>query len=384
MPYNAGKKGKLNQPASTANSKSAQGHYGVKDTFLYGKQFEYPGFSAPGGTITRAGVTYQKGGTESFAVASSGFSTFSVANSAITVDIKLFGGGGGSRATGNLNAGAAGGLTSARVSLPVGDYAILVGAGGHAGVGGGGASGSSLGSRVFPDGGAGGFNNRGDGGCGGGGSTRLGLLTHNGVTLADSSAFDGTASFNTSTYGGYIAIAGGGAGSSMLQNLTSTTTDPDFGVGGGTLGGNGSNHYSTNGTSTGGDGIVACGHGGTQVTGGAKGEAGRSTGATVSNNGTNDGTDGAKYLGGDGAAGGGGGYFGGGGAAVYYAQAGGGSGYLDNTYVVAGVTSETTINGGTSVSTYFTPQTASTDNSDAGKGGENAAGGTGLFRLDIV
>jgi len=45
MPYNAGKKGKLNQPATTANSKSAQGYYGVKDTFLYGKASEYPGFA---------------------------------------------------------------------------------------------------------------------------------------------------------------------------------------------------------------------------------------------------------------------------------------------------------------------------------------------------
>lgn len=45
MPYNAGKKGKLNQPATTANSKSAQGYYGVKDTFLYGKAQEYPGFA---------------------------------------------------------------------------------------------------------------------------------------------------------------------------------------------------------------------------------------------------------------------------------------------------------------------------------------------------
>lgn len=45
MPYNAGKKGKLNQPVSTTDSKSAQGYYGVKDTFLYGKAEEYPGFA---------------------------------------------------------------------------------------------------------------------------------------------------------------------------------------------------------------------------------------------------------------------------------------------------------------------------------------------------
>ena len=237
---------------------------------------------------------------------------------------------------------------------------------------------------MFADGGAGGFNDRGDGGCGGGGSTRLGLLTSNSITLADSSTFDGTASFNNPTYAGYIAIAGGGGGSSLLQNLSSTTTDPDFGVGGGTNGGNGSNHYSSNGLSSGGDTIGACGHGGGQLAGGTKGVNGRDTASTVCPNGTNDGTDGAKYLGGDGAAGGGGGYYGGGGSAVYYAQAGGGSGYINNSYVIGGVTSETTINGGTTTSTYYTPQTASTDVASAGKGGENAAGSDGLFRLDIV
>ena len=373
MPYNGGKKGKLNQPTSSA----AQGYYGVKDAFLYGKANEYPGSGLA--TITKGASTFQKGLTETFYISTPGFSTFSVGGNSITVDVKLFGGGGAGRGSNTYNKGACGGLTTARVLLPVGDYAVLVGSGGHQVVGDGSNSGSSIGSRVFPDGGAGGFNNRQDGGGGGGGSTRLGLLTSNSITLADSSTFDATASFNNPSYNGYIAIAGGGGGSTLLQTTQdpSSTADPDFGVGGGTLGGNGSNYYSS-------DTIGACGHGGTQSAGGAKGVNGRGTGSTVSPNGTNDGTDGAIYLGGDGAAGGGGGYYGGGGSAVYYSQAGGGSGYINPSYVVAGVTSETTINGGTTATTYYTPQTASTDVSGAGEGTQAAIGGHGLFRLDIV
>lgn len=63
MPYNAGKKGKLNQPASTANGKGAQGYYGVKDTFLYGKAQEYPGFAPTSLALTDYTYFYDYGET---------------------------------------------------------------------------------------------------------------------------------------------------------------------------------------------------------------------------------------------------------------------------------------------------------------------------------
>jgi hypothetical protein len=64
MPYNAGKKGVLNQPAATADSKSAQGYYGVKDTFLYGKANEYPGFASTTLALTDYTYFYDYNNTE--------------------------------------------------------------------------------------------------------------------------------------------------------------------------------------------------------------------------------------------------------------------------------------------------------------------------------
>ena len=93
MPYNAGKKGKLNQPTSS----SAQGYYGVKDTFLYGKAGEYPGSVQPEGILTYGGVEFKASGTTGFAVSSSGFSTFAVSVGSVTADIKLWGAGGGAK-----------------------------------------------------------------------------------------------------------------------------------------------------------------------------------------------------------------------------------------------------------------------------------------------
>lgn len=372
MPYNAGKKGKLNQPSSTLDAAGAQGYYGVKDVFLYGKAGEYPGSVQPEGIITYGGLEYKLSGTTGFKQNNSGFSTFTVSVNSVTADIKLWGAGGGAKKgnEGNTNygAGAAGGLTQARVTLPIGDYAILVGQGGL-----GGSQGANNGARRFPDGGKCTEFARSDGGGGGGGSTRLGVISNGGITLSDSSTFDTTASFNNSNYNGYIAIAGGGAGSTRYAttDYSASTDDPDFGRGGGLLGGNGSIAYPS-------EGPDAMGHGGTQSAGGAVGTGGRLDYSP---------TAGQKYSGGDGAAGGGGGYYGGGGSQGYYAQAGAGSGYLDSSYCVAGQPNSTIINGGNAPDTKHDNITADGTYTTAGEGGNisaNANGNDGLFTLTVI
>ena len=146
MPYNDGKKGVLNQPATDANSKSAQGYYGVKDTFLYAKANEYPGFvavgSATGGTITTVN-TYK---VHTFT--SSG--TLTVSGGTISdVEYLVVAGGGGTcnnfsgGSPGGAGAGGyrcsvggetsgGGGSAETKLSLPAGDYTVTVGAGGAA------------------------------------------------------------------------------------------------------------------------------------------------------------------------------------------------------------------------------------------------------------
>jgi hypothetical protein len=316
------------------------------------------------------------GASTSFKVSSSGFSTFTVSSGSVTADIKLWGAGGGANrvteGTTYHGAGAAGGLTEARVTLPVGNYAILVGQGGL-----GGNQGANNSARRFPDGGRSTEASRSDGGASGGGSTRLGLVTQGGITLADSSAHDGTSSFNKTAYGNYIAIAGGGAGSCGYQtdDASASTADPDFGRGGGISGGNGSMAYITSGSS---ESVNSCGHGGTQTAGAEAGDYGRLNYNP---------TDGAKYSGGDGAAGGGGGFYGGGGSQGYYAQAGGGSGFIDSNYCVAGQTNHTIVNGGNSATTFYNNITSDATYATAGEGGFSTTsedGRNGLFTLTVI
>jgi len=369
MPYNAGKKGKLNQPAQTANSKSAQGYYGVKDTFLYGNANEYPGLGTTNGIITYDGTEYSAGSSD-IAIGTQGFYTFTVSGSSVTVDVKMWGAAGGSNNSQQVDGsgyGAAGGYTQARVSLPIGSYAFLVGEGGHAG-----NAGANNGTRAFPDGGNSGEAARSDGGGGGGGSTRLGKLTQGAVTLADSSAHDLTSSFNTTGYGNYILVAGGGAGSTKYQRTSDANNQTfTFGRGGGLIGGDGSMYYTSDGTD-------ALGHGGTQSAGGAAGSSGRHD--------ANE-TNGAKYFGGAGAGAGGGGHFGGGGSHGFYAQGGGGSGFVDSAYCVAGQSNYTALNGGDAIATFHVAQITDATFSSAGSGptgGAQEKGNDGAFRMTVI
>tara|TARA_Y100001937_G_scaffold28354_2_gene40869 strand:- start:1384 stop:2496 length:1113 start_codon:yes stop_codon:yes gene_type:complete len=369
MPYNASKKGILNQPAQTANSKSAQGYYGVKDTFLYGKANEYPGLGILNGVVTFDGTEYKAGSTD-IVVGAHGFKTFTVTQKSVVVDVKMWGAAGGSFHSnyGSYSGrGAAGGYTQARVTLPVGSYAFLIGEGGHEG-----GIGANNGVRAFPDGGQSGETSRSDGGGGGGGSTRLGLLTQGGVTLADSSTYDTTASFNKTAYGNYILIAGGGGGSCKYQSSDNSSSQTHtYGRGGGLFGGDGSLYYS-------GDTTDALGHGGTPSAGGAAGSNGRYNSNEQA---------GARYFGGRGAGGGGGGHYGGGGSHGYYAQAGGGSGYVDSSYCVAGQSNYTVFNGGDAVTTFHVSQVTDATFSTAGSGptaSNTQKGNDGAFRMTVV
>ena len=318
------------------------------------------------GILTYAASEYTINGSTTFSTNTAGFSTFTIAGKTMVVDIEMWGGGGGSNVHSYNGYGAAGGYTKARLSLPPDTYALLIGDGGHAG---GTTAGTSV--RAFPDGGKNTDPSRNDGGGGGGGSTRLGLQTSNSITLADSSTYDTTASFNNSSYNGYIAIAGGGAGSTRYSSSdNSSSTNPDYGVGGGLKGGDGSLYWSS-------DGVNALAFGGTQSAGGAAGSSGRWD--------VNE-EPGQKYYGGNGAAGGGGGYYGGGGSYGYYAQAGGGSGYIDSSYCIAGQDNYTTINGGQTNTTFDDTIVSHPTYTTAGEGGHTAteAGTAGAFKLTVI
>ncbi len=365
MPYNAGKKGKLNQPTQSA----AQGYYGVKDTFLYGKANEYPGLGIQNGILTYEGAEYTSASAD-IIVGAHSFKTFTVADAPVTVDVKMWGAAGGSFHSnyGSYSGrGAAGGYAQARLTLPVGSYAFLVGEGGHEG-----GIGANNGVRAFPDGGKSGEPTRSDGGGGGGGSTRLGKLVQGGITLEDSSTYDTTASFNQTAYGNYILIAGGGGGSTKYQQFDySSSQTHTYGRGGGKYGGDGSLYYSSDTTD-------ALGHGGTPTAGGDAGSNGRHN--------SNE-TPGARYSGGNGAGGGGGGAYGGGGSHGYYAQGGGGSGYIDSSYCVAGQPNYTVFNGGATATTYHVSQVTDATFASAGSGPTAASkekGNDGAFRMAVV
>lgn len=366
MPYNAGKKGKLNQPAQN----SAQGYYGVKDTFLYGKANEYPGLGITNGVVTFDSTEYTPGSSD-IIIGAHSFKTFTVTQKSVVVDVKMWGAAGGSNhkqiGSNGSGRGAAGGYSQARLTLPIGSYAFLVGEGGHEG-----QIGANNGVRAFPDGGESGETSRSDGGGGGGGSTRLGLLTQGGITLADSSTYDTTASFNKTAYGNYILIAGGGGGSAKYQSSDySSSQTHTYGRGGGLFGGDGSLYYS-------GDGTDALGHGATPSAGGAAGSSGRYDSYEQ---------NGARYFGGRGAGGGGGGNYGGGGSHGYYAQGGGGSGFIDSAYCVAGQPNYTVFNGGNAVTTYHVSQVTDGTFSSAGTGpssSDTQKGNDGAFRMTLV
>jgi hypothetical protein len=319
--------------------------------------------------LTYASTDYSASGSTTFSKNTSGFTTFTVAGNTMVVDVEMWGAGGGAQKSSTGGDGSAGGYSKARLSLPAGEYAFLVGAGGHAG--GGGTS-----ARAFPDGGKyTGTRTDGASGAGGGGSTRLGLKISDGITLADSSTYDTTASFNNSTYNGYILISGGGAGSAAYINQgldNAASTNPDYGVGGGLKGGDGSLYWSS-------DGVSTLGFGGTQSEGGAAGTGGRDTGTVAE--------AGGKYYGANGeGAGAGGGYYGGGGSQGYYSQAGGGSGYIDSSYCVAGQDNFTAINGGQNSSTYYDNTVADATYPNAGEGPatDDTAGYDGLFKLTVI
>lgn len=266
--------------------------------------------------------------------------TFTVPAGVTSIDVKLWGAGGGGTAqlhsSGNPGGqgGGAGGFASGTISVIPGEVLTVI-------VGGGGAA---SGEGGFGGGGNGGKDSTSAFGAGGGGRTAIRRST-----------------------GVEILTAGGGGGSSIHG------TGCSGGNGGGSTAGVGSNCQSGTSQTSGG--------GGTQSTGGA---AGNSYGFT--------GSAGTQYTGGAGGyngtvygAGGGGGWYGGGGGPPtsppgHSCSGGGGSGYVGGAGVTAGVnlgSASPTACGG---STNLPPMTGDADylTGTATGGALTANGGHGL------
>jgi hypothetical protein len=255
-----------------------------------------------------------------FGYLSDAFQTFTIPANVTSVQIKMWGPGGGSGNYSGSGGAGPGGFSTGILSVTPGETLyIAVGSGGKKPV-------SSTGNGGLGGWPGGGFGTRGDASGGGGGG------------------LSGIFSTNTLSQANVLMIAGGGGGSTGFGN---------FGAGGG-------------GGLTGGSGTSGSGTGGTQSAGGSVGGAALAGGTAFTDNTTSQSND---------CGGGGSGYFGGGAGQGDGRAGGGGSGFLHATRISNGVT--TTGSNAAAGSGSNSPPSITDPYYVAGTGVGAAASGTG-------
>jgi hypothetical protein len=188
-------------------------------------------FSATGGIVS------QSGGYQLHAFTASG--NFVVAAGAKAVEVLVVAGGGAGGWDVGGGGGAGGLIYSSAVSLSVGSYSIVIGAGGTAATSGGGTAPSGSSTTAFGltaiGGGGGGQWAGGSGASGGSGGGSTSNMTTGGAGTAGQGFAGGTAAGNTSNVNEYSGASGGGGASQQGGNGTAsgwTAGSTTFGYGG--------------------------------------------------------------------------------------------------------------------------------------------------------